>query len=401
MEIRPILSALLRNKTSAILIGLQIAFTFAVIVNSAFIITTRIEIMTRPTGLDEADIFSLRTQGFLPDFDHHGMIREDMDWLVANSDIVGATPINQVPLSGGGWSSGLEPEEDLERNVVSAIYWVTEQGVPTLGVELIAGRDFTVDDIQWFQEGDRLVPTVAIMTRAMAEEMWPGETEYVGRRFQWGDDYYVTVVGLIEQMHGAWVGWEGLERVTLMAGVLPGPGTRYLIRTTDGQRDTVLPVVEEGLPSLNSNRVVESIHTLDEYKADSYQRDQTMSIIMAIVMVLLIAITGLGIVGLASFSVTQRFKQIGTRRALGARKFQILRYFLTENWLVTTMGLLIGTGLTVGLNIWLVHTWDLPKLNWTYIPTGMVFLWAMSQLATWQPARRASNISPAVATRTV
>jgi putative ABC transport system permease protein len=401
MDIRPILSALLRNKTGAILIALQIAFTFAVVVNSAYIITTRIEKMARPSGLDEPDIFSIRVQGFAPNFDFRGMIEEDTAWLEANPDIIAVSPVNAVPLSGGGWSSSVEPEENLEQSVSAGIFWMNENAVDALGIELIAGRNLTTEDIIYFEDGEELAVNAALMTRAMAEELWPDETEFVGKRFQWGDDHYVTIVGVIDRMQAAWVGWSGVERVIVMGGVLPGPGTRYLIRTADGQRDAIMPMVEEGLADRNTGRVAEGLRSLEEYRANSYQDDRAMAIVMGVVMILLIAITAMGIVGLASFSVNQRTKQIGTRRALGARKGHILSYFLTENLMVTTMGLLLGSALTVGLNIWLVNTFELDKLNWTYLPAGIVFLWCLGQLSTWQPARRASNISPAVATRTV
>jgi putative ABC transport system permease protein len=405
LNIRPILSAMLRNKTGAVLMTLQIAFTFAVIVNSTFIIATRIDKMARPTGMDEANIFAHSVQGFGEEFDHHGMVREDMDWLMSQAGIIAAAPINSVPLSGGGWSSGLNPEYNMELNISSGIFWSTEHSLEALGLQLVSGRNFLPEEIDWFANGDALTPQATIITQALADELFL-DMEPLGQRIQFGqdaagEDHFMTVVGVVERMHGAWVSWDGLERVALPSGVLPGPYFRYITRTEPGQRDAMMAAVEEGLIELNPSRVIGTIQSLEEYKAGSYEGDRAMAVIMGVVMVLLIAITAMGIVGLASFSVNQRTKQIGTRRALGARKGNILNHFLTENWLITTVGLVVGTGLTVGFNIWLVHQWELPKLDTTYIPVGLVFLWILGQLATWQPARRASNIPPAVATRTV
>jgi len=406
LHIRPILSAMLRNRTGAILMVLQIAFTFAVIVNSTFIIQTRIEKMSRDTGMDEPDIISHSVQGFGDDFDSHAMVREDMAWLMAQSDIVAATPINSTPLSGGGWGTGLNPENDMEINVSAGIFWGTEHMLDTLGVQLVAGRNFQPSEIGWFQDGEALTPQAAIITQALADQLFPDGTDPLGQRLQFGqgadgEDHFVTVVGVIERMHGAWVSWDSLENVALISGVLPGPYYRYLIRSQDGMRDSAMAQVEEGLVDLNPNRVIGTLRSLEEIKADSYEGDRAMAVVMGVVMVLLIAITAMGIVGLASFAVNQRTKQIGTRRAVGARKGNILNYFLTENLLVTTFGLVAGVGLTIGFNIWLVNQWELPKLNLMYIPFGLVFLWLLGLLATMQPARRASNVSPAVATRTV
>ena len=116
---------------------------------------------------------------------------------------------------------------------------------------------------------------------------------------------------------------------------------------------------------------------------------------------LLTAITGLGIVGLASFSVARRTKQIGTRRALGASRPAILRYFMLENFVVSSVGVFGGAILAVSLNIWMVQAFDLAPIAWYLIPSAMIILWLVGQIAVFGPARRASLVSPAIATRAV
>jgi putative ABC transport system permease protein len=138
-----------------------------------------------------------------------------------------------------------------------------------------------------------------------------------------------------------------------------------------------------------------------EIVARSYQRDHSMTVLLMCTVFLLVSITSLGIVGLASFAVRQRTKQIGTRRAIGATRLDIMRYFMVENWLVTSIGVVAGAVLAVGFNMWLVDTYELEKLNWLYLPLGMVALWIIGQLAVLVPAIRAANIAPAIATRTV
>jgi putative ABC transport system permease protein len=126
-----------------------------------------------------------------------------------------------------------------------------------------------------------------------------------------------------------------------------------------------------------------------------------MAIYMIVVIVLLLGIAALGIFGLASFNVGTRTKQIGTRRAVGARRRDILRYFLVENWLVTTVGVLAGCVLALLLGYWLSTVFELPRLKLYYLLVGVVVLWAVGLTAALVPARRASLVSPAVATRTV
>jgi putative ABC transport system permease protein len=126
-----------------------------------------------------------------------------------------------------------------------------------------------------------------------------------------------------------------------------------------------------------------------------------LSTTMSIVVVLLVLVTSLGIVGLTSFSVTERTRQIGTRRALGARRRDVLGHFLAENWLLTTLGIVIGVGLAFAVNVGLVSGVEGAKLRWPLLAVGVVGLWAAGLLATLAPALRASRISPAIATRNV
>jgi putative ABC transport system permease protein len=123
--------------------------------------------------------------------------------------------------------------------------------------------------------------------------------------------------------------------------------------------------------------------------------------LLVAVCIALLVVTALGIVGLASFWVQQRTKQIGVRRALGATRGQILRYFQTENFLLATLGIVIGMMLAYGINQLLMGKYELPRLPAIYLPIGAVVLWLLGQLAVFGPARRASAVPPAVATRTV
>jgi putative ABC transport system permease protein len=119
------------------------------------------------------------------------------------------------------------------------------------------------------------------------------------------------------------------------------------------------------------------------------------------VIVALLLVTGLGIVGLGSFWVAQRRRQIGVRRALGATRANILHYFQTENFLLATIGIVFGMILAYGINLFLMQRYELPRLPWMYLPVGAVALWLIGQLAVLGPALRAAAVPPVVATRSV
>jgi putative ABC transport system permease protein len=403
MEIGPIWRAMMRNKTGAILIALQIAVTMAIMVNAISIMQEKDRMMSRPSGLDEHNLFSIASVGFAKDFNERVTIEEDLAALRAMPGIVNAIQSNAVPLSGSGWSMGLQTEPGAEIDGTGVgLYFVDEHGLDTYGVNLLAGENFSASDVVWRERAATEWPDKTIITRAMAEAMFPDDwASALGKTVYIADTQPITITGIVEKMQGSWPGWDGFERVMLVPTHTLFGATVYLIRTEPGMRDSVMPQVEELLADRNKDRIVRSMRSMDEIRERSYRSESSMITILTFTIVLLIAITSLGIVGLASFSVNRRTRQIGTRRALGASKLVILRYFMTENFIISLGGVLLGAALTVGLNILMIETFSLTRITWYLVPVAMLLLLAVGQIAVFGPARRASSVPPAVATRTV
>ena len=403
MEFRPILSAMLRNKTGAVLVAVQIAFTLAVIVNAVFIVSKRIEKMTRPNGMDVANIIATQVWAIDAKKDIMEMVHADMEMLRAMPGVIDATASHQVPLSGGGWGDGLKaaPGADPDKEVPAARYTADEHFIDALGVKLEAGRNFRADEIRYREPNKSQPIDSVIITRAVAKDLFPDGRDPVGQTVYDSTDRPITVIGILEQMHGAWVNWDKLDHVMLSPEITSGPLVRYMIRVEPGQLDTLLPQVEQKLIERDDQRVIRKVQPMSEVAARSYEDDRAMAVVLASVVGLLIMITSLGIIGLASFSVKTRTKQIGTRRAVGARKLDIVRYFLLENWMITSFGVFVGAVLAVALNYVLVTQFQLDKLNPIYVPAGIMGLWFLGLLSVLGPARKAAAIPPAVATRTV
>jgi putative ABC transport system permease protein len=177
------------------------------------------------------------------------------------------------------------------------------------------------------------------------------------------------------------------------------PGALYTIRAEPGQRERVIREVEAALRKASPTPVILETTTLDQHRKDRYRADLALSWTLVTVSVLLLLITASGIVGMASLWVTQRRKQIGVRRALGARKADILRYFITENFMITSAGVAGGVLLGVALNQLLVTKLEMARLPLAYLATGGVVFWLLGVIAVYGPAWRAASISPALATR--
>ncbi|MDX1706931.1 ABC transporter permease [Pseudidiomarina sp.] len=402
-QIGPIFRALMRNKVGAFLLALQIALTMTIIVNAIHMIENRSSLMARPSGLDEANQFYLTSSGYRDDFNEQLVVEQDLRLLRQLPGVINATQINAIPLSGGGWSMGLRtaPGQD-GLNTGVAIYFVDENGIEALDVELIAGNNFSTSEITYREPNAVEWPQNAIITAAAAKALFPDlePAQVVGKTGYISGDEPLTIVGIIDQLQAPWNGWSGVERVMLVPQRTLFGSSRYFIRTEPGQRDRVMKEAEELLLKQDAGRLIRNVRTMTETREDSYRGHQALQTILWITVVLLTLITALGIVGMVTFNVNRRRKQIGTRRALGASRGDIMGYFMMENFMVTSLGLLLGLGSSIALNIWLVDAFNLPRIGWHYLPIAMVILWLLGQLAVFGPARRAAGISPALATRT-
>jgi len=402
MGFGPMMSSLLRNKTGPMLVALQIAVTLAIVINSLFIVLQRLEKMNRDPGMDVDNVIVTYVRGFGEDFDVVDSISNDINLIKSIPGIVAATVASHVPLSGSGSGTILRtvPDETIDAINTGSFRW-SEEGLDALGIELSRGRNFYPEEVDYvFMTSDNGTPVSVLVTQALADDLF-GEEDALGKTVYWGSMEPSTVVGIIDHMHGSWVNWTSLGNVVIQPGKPAYTTNKYIIRVEPGMRDELMPIIEQKLGESNRQRVVKRVRSLQEMAANSYRRDRGMAIILSIVISLLIGLTALVIVGLSSFHVTQRTRQIGTRRALGAKRIDIIRQFMLENWLVTTAGAVLGVMLTFAVAYWLEATFELERLDWRFLPAGIVILWALSSLSVVEPARRAAAVPPAVATRSV
>lgn len=402
MEIGPILRALTRNKLGVILIALQIAFTMTVMVNAVFIINERSKAMERPSGLDEPNMFYLSSTGFGEQFNSEITEQDDLQLLRNMPGIIDAAPTNAVPVSGSGSSNALRLENDPTLPMVlSAVYYTDDHALNTMGLNLIAGENFSSSDVLYQSGSDARDYDKSVVSLAFAEAMFPGEgLQSVGRVF-YNDSYPVQITGIVERLQTPWPNSSFVEQAMLVPLNFISSTSTYLIRTEPGERDRLMVETEEILASNNPNRIIRGLKSMDETREESYRLDAAMATILFVVIVTLVFITSMGIVGLAVFGINRRRKQIGTRRALGASQGQVLRYFMLENFFISGAGVTLGALFTIGFSIALSSLFEMPTMGWYYTPLGMAILILIGQLAVLGPSARAARIQPAIATRSI
>jgi putative ABC transport system permease protein len=400
LSLRPTLSTLLRNRTGPLLVALQIAIALAVLTNGLCIVEQHVQRMSRPTLIDENNLFGLYSMAYTQHFDSDATRRDDLAWLRSLPGVLAATPTNSMPLgiSGRGDSLSTLPH-DKGQNVSANVYQMDEQAIATLGVKLQAGRNFHASEI---------VPAAArsfvtqqlIVTRAIADKLFPHENA-LGRTVYQGSESG-TIIGIVDDMIGTgWWGYDSPVQVAIYAQ-LPDPRRYgYLVRTAPGRRDALMRTVEDHLAASSQDRVILRVRSVEQNKRLLYATDRATGAFLTAVMVLMVAVTSLGIFSLATFHVSTRTRQIGTRRALGARRRDIVQYFMVENGLITSAGVVLGCVLALAIGSWLSSTYAAPRMDLLYLVGGVLAIWTVGQLAAWWPARRAAGVPPSVATRTV
>jgi putative ABC transport system permease protein len=392
---------------TALLVVLEIALTCAIVCNAVFLISNRMDRIHLVSGIAEHELVSVQMAGIGKDANGAERTVEDLAALRALPGVKSVTVTNEMPFSDSSWNSGLRLDPNQKDSTLSATtYFAGPDFVRTLGLRIVAGRDFKADEYADFKtvadpnfKGEM---HVALITRAMGKRLWPGESA-IGKQFYIGEEP-TTVIGVLA--HLARPNEQGGDTGREYSVVDPidypyDMGGRYILRTTPADRGRVLKAAVAALKANGPGRIVLKQQTYDEIRADYFRSDRSMTGLLVGVIVALLLVTGLGIVGLGSFWVAQRRRQIGVRRALGATRANILHYFQTENFLLATIGIVFGMILAYGINLFLMQRYELPRLPWMYLPVGAVALWLIGQLAVLGPALRAAAVPPVVATRSV
>lgn len=419
MEFGPILRSMKRSKVRFGLLVLQVALTLAIVSNCVSLIQKARSEMARPSGFLDEEIVNVRSVPFAPAFREDAflddIVRRDLEAMRAIPGVVAASNTSFLPWQGGGSSGEVRIAGTKAELLRTQFYGVDDSTIRVLGNSLVAGQMFTAEDVRADTLAIRNLPqnrerddsgrvksvfTQRVVISKAFGKLAFGDANPLGRQLEDNDGDRYLVIGVMDPFYNPY-GWPIHEYCIFFANRAGGTSqTPFLVRVAPGRMAEVLPKLEKALLAVNDGRNI-TVRTLREIK-DRYQGPNRLLVtILSIVIGALLFVTSLGVVGLTSFTVAERTRQIGTRRALGARRRDILRYFLVENWMTTTLGVVLGVGLALALNAALMRAADAVRLTPELLVAGVVLLWGAGLLATFFPALRGARVAPAVATRNV
>jgi putative ABC transport system permease protein len=404
MELHPILSAMRRNKVGAIVIVVQTAITLAILCNSMFLIQQRLRSSERPTGLQEQDIFTIANQWVGSPPDLAAKVQTDLAALRALPEVVDAFASQSYPLSNGGWGDGVSLEATNVHWVTnSSLYFADEHGLSTLGLKLVAGRNFDASEIIERNNLEGKPPAAIIVSQALATKLFPN-ADVLGKSIYLGSNKSkAPIVGIVERLQQPWVSItnDRVEYAMLQPYRFVEQYSHYIVRAKPGQLQAAMKSAQKQLLAINHGRINERIRTMAESRERVYRDDRGLAIILAVVSVVLLIVTAFGIIGVTSFWVSQRRRQIGIRRAMGASRTAIVRYFQTENLMIASAGAALGILLSLALNFLMAGKFEMARLDVGSTVVAAVAVLLLGQIAVLWPALRAASISPVVAIRNI
>jgi putative ABC transport system permease protein len=403
MEFGPIFRSLLRNRARVVLIVAEVALTLAIVANClSLILDTRAQ-LARPSGFDDEHIVAIQSNPF---DDHlrdpkvlNQLVDQDQRALRAIPGVRAVANTSLRPWETSGQITAIRIPGTRDEPVRTQRAEAAPGLFETLGLPIAQGRGFTEAEYDHGADAPLSEVQPVVVSRKLAEKIYPGVSP-LGKPLADADESQrFQIVGIVDRFYNPF--GETSEEAMLLPARSVGfdRGSYYLVRT-EGYPAPLVPQLEKALLGVEKGRFLRS-HTMVENRDEFHGRDRLLVASLNGVMALLVLVTALGIVGLTSFSVAERQRQIGTRRALGADRLAIVRHFLLENWMVTSFGVLLGAALAYGFNFGLV-TWVAgARLSPGVVAVGAVALWAIGLGAALGPALRGSRVAPAIATRNV
>lgn len=404
MQFGIIVAALKKHRLATFMVAIEIALACAVLSNAIFMFMEKSRALMVSSGVEESSLGIVQLSGFSAE-NANDINARVMTAIRAIPGVESVGVISAVPFGDPGIRAGVNTDEALEHSGgVLDFYLGDAAALNSLGLNVVSGRMPGPDE---YAPITQYVPSNApvLVTQQLADRYWPGQTA-IGQSI-WAMDTRFTVTGVVEHLVVSQPG--GGEALgndwSLIVPAAGGPqlAGRYVVRAMPQDLPRIFSQVGKAVSAVASDVVFDpsASRPLSELRSEYFRGAKIMVGLLAAVIIALLGATALGILGLAGYWVEQRRKQIGIRRALGATRSDILRYFQIENFLIVSIGNAAGLILSYAMNLGLMRYYEVPRLPVTYLPVSALTLWFLGQAAVLFPALKASSITPVQAIRSL
>jgi putative ABC transport system permease protein len=306
--------------------------------------------------------------------------------------------VTHLPFGGNDWGNGFDVEgqpEHARAEYSAQIRPVSPGYFPALGIPLKLGREFGESD-------NETAPGVAIVNEVLAKRFWPNESP-LGRRIRYGKDW-LSIVGVCGNIKHARLDADSNMEIYVPYPQMPeavmkflGRGMNYVVRSPSP--GSVAGELRGTLRALDPPLIVK-VNTMEALIRESTAQPRFRTWLIGVFSIFALTLACLGIYGVIAYLVTQRYKEIGIRMALGATRANILQLILGRTFKLTALGIVAGLIAAFFLSRFLssilfgVTTHD--AITFIAVPLCLIVI---ALLAGYLPARRATRVDPVTSLR--
>ncbi len=278
-----------------------------------------------------------------------------------------------------------------------SIVGVTNDYFDVQDIAIQSGRLIADSDIEW-------KTNVAVIGTEAATDLF-GAWDAVGGTITIGERNY-KVVGVLEEQGSSLTGsvdskilipYTTAERITGQKSV----STFYIKAVSSDAVNVAINMVESFLLQTTRDEDSFAVSNQSDVLDTMDDVDNTMSFLLAGIAAISLLVGGIGIMNIMLVSVTERTREIGIRKAVGAKRRHVTLQFLCEACILSVLGGLIGLTLSAAVvSIYNIIAGSSATINWSIGLAAVVFCAVIGVLFGSYPAAKASRLQPIDALRT-
>ncbi len=396
-----------RSRSRSLLLIAEIALTFVLVVGAGLMLKSFSRLLQVDAGFAAEQVLTFRTTLAKTRFPGEAQTLAYQDEMLArlralpgvqSVGVTGALPMSGVnsgtdfrilsrPNEGPGWGRGNARFRGVEGDYFEA-----------LSLRLVKGR--------LLNERDTLnAQLVVVVNQSLVNKFFP-DSEPIGEQILFAGTQAYTIVGVVADVKHSGLAADAPIEVYVPLRQLQGSwfdtwGRRvaFVVRT-DGDPDALRDVVRGLALGVDKDQPLFDIRTMGEVVSQSVAVPRFRGLLFSIFGLLSLFLAAVGIYGLTSYMVTQSTKEIGIRMALGAQTGEVMKLIIGRGLWLTLIGTGLGAagafGLTRLLRSLLFQVTMTDPLTFISVPVVLV---AVTLVACWLPARRATKVDPMVALR--
>lgn len=383
---------------------LQVALSFLLMVGAGLFLRTLYNLKTQDLGLDRRNVLLVWTAPFQAGRSNAAvaaLYQTAQERIAVLPGVLSASPSNAGVLTGGGSGApsetlvveGEPPKPGLAGGIAGAA--VGPGFLSTLGMTLLAGRDFTPQDTE-------TSPHVAIINETLARFEF-GDQSPIGRRFARRGDTGPPweIIGVVKDTKDRNLRARDLGVTYVPYRQQVGKlGIMCLAVRTSGNPASVVASIRRELHEIDPDLPVLSIATVEEQLDGILIQERLTAVLAGAFGIVALLLACLGLYGVMSYTVARRTNEIGIRLALGATSLNVLRIVLKDGLTLVLAGIAIGVpGALASMRLTSTILYGISAADPLTIGGAIAVVLAVAMLAASIPARRASRVEPMIALR--